>query len=50
MSSYEQWSLTIDEALKAEYQHGMATIQTGELFSGLDRYSSGAWRETRENV
>jgi enoyl-CoA hydratase len=45
MSSYEQWSLTLDEALTGEYHHGMATIQTGELFSGLDRYSSGAWRK-----
>jgi enoyl-CoA hydratase len=45
MSSYEQWSLTLDEALTGEYHHGMATLQTGELFSGLDRYSSGAWRK-----
>jgi enoyl-CoA hydratase len=45
MSSYEQWSLSLDDALANEYQHGMATIRTGELFSGLDRYSSGAWRK-----
>jgi enoyl-CoA hydratase len=47
MSSYEQWSLTLDEALTGEYQHGMATIQTGELFGGLERYASGAWRQAR---
>jgi enoyl-CoA hydratase len=46
MSSYEQWSLTLDDALTGEYHHGMATLRTGELFSGLDRYSSGAWRES----
>lgn len=45
MSSYEQWSLSLEDALANEYQHGMATIRTGELFSGLDRYSSGAWRK-----
>jgi enoyl-CoA hydratase len=45
LSSYEQWSLGLEEALAGEYRHGMATLQTGELFSGLDRYSSGEWRD-----
>jgi enoyl-CoA hydratase len=45
LSSYEQWSLPLDEALANEYRHGIATLQTGEMFSGLDRYASGAWRE-----
>jgi enoyl-CoA hydratase len=49
MSSYQQWSLTLDEALANEYEHGMATVRTGELFGGLDRYSSGDWRNTRES-
>jgi enoyl-CoA hydratase len=44
LSSYEQWSLALDEALAAEYRHGMATLQTGELFTGLDDYASGTWR------
>ncbi len=43
-SSYEQWSLPLDEALAAEYRHGMAALQTGELFAGLERYASGTWR------
>jgi enoyl-CoA hydratase len=43
-SSYEQWSLGLEDALAAEYRHGMATLQTGELFTGLDRYASGQWR------
>jgi enoyl-CoA hydratase len=46
LSSYEQWSLTLDEALANEYRHGMATLETGEMFAGLDRYSSGAWRRS----
>jgi enoyl-CoA hydratase len=44
-SSYEQWALDIDEALANEYRHGVATIKTGELVGGLDRYTSGAWRK-----
>jgi enoyl-CoA hydratase len=47
LSSYEQWSLALDEALAAEYRYGIATLQTGELFTGLDRYASGAWREAQ---
>jgi enoyl-CoA hydratase len=46
MSSYEQWSMPLAEALSNEYEHGMATLRTGELFGGLERYSSGDWRET----
>src|SRR6059036_1667594 len=45
LSSYEQWSLSLEEALANEYRHGMATLQTGEMFEGLARYASGAWRE-----
>jgi enoyl-CoA hydratase len=45
LSSYGQWSRSLEEALADEYDHGMSTLQTGELFSGLDRYASGAWRE-----
>jgi enoyl-CoA hydratase len=48
LSSYEQWSLAVDEALANEYRHGMATLQTGELFSGLDDYASGGWRAERQ--
>jgi enoyl-CoA hydratase/carnithine racemase len=47
LSSYEQWSLPLDEALANEYRHGIATLQTGELFGGLERYASGAWRDER---
>ncbi|HVS28296.1 MAG TPA: crotonase/enoyl-CoA hydratase family protein [Solirubrobacteraceae bacterium] len=43
-SSYDQWSLDLDAALAAEYRHGMATLQTGEMLAGLDDYASGGWR------
>ena len=44
LSSYEQWSLALDDALANEFRHGMATLRTGELFAGLDQYASGSWR------
>ena len=44
LSSYEQWSLSLAEALAAEYRHGMATVGTGEMWGGLERYASGGWR------
>jgi enoyl-CoA hydratase len=46
LSSYEQWSLDLDEALANEYRHGMATLETGQMLSGLDRYASGDWRRS----
>jgi enoyl-CoA hydratase len=45
MSSYEQWSMTVPDAISNEFDHGMATLQTGQLVEGLDRYQSGAWRD-----
>jgi len=44
LASYEQWSLTLDAALAGEYRHGLATIESGELVGGLERYASGGWR------
>ncbi len=43
-SSYEQWALEMTDALANEYRHGIATIQTGEMIGGLDRYAAGSWR------
>src|SRR3954452_15130584 len=44
-SSYEQWPLSLAAALSNEFEHGMATLRTGELFGGLDDYAAGGWRE-----
>jgi enoyl-CoA hydratase len=43
-SAYEAWSLGLAEALAGEYRHGMATVATGELVGGLDRYAGGNWK------
>jgi len=48
LSSYEQFSLSLDDALAGEYRHGMATLQTGEMLGGLESYASGGWRGERE--
>jgi enoyl-CoA hydratase/carnithine racemase len=45
LSSYEQWSMLLDEALANEYRHGMATLETGEMQEGLKSYASGEWRQ-----
>jgi enoyl-CoA hydratase len=44
MSSYEQWSLTIADALHNEYEHGMASLASGEARAGATRFSAGAGR------
>lgn len=48
LSSYEQWSLPLEDALANEYRHGIATLETGEMLSGLDRYAGGGWRNAGE--
>ena len=47
LSTQEQWSLSLPEALSNEYRHGMAALQSAEMLSGLDRYASGSWRQER---
>jgi enoyl-CoA hydratase len=47
LSSYEQWSLGLADALAGEYRHGMATLRTGEMLGGLEDYASGGWRGER---
>jgi len=45
LSSYGQWSLELKEALRNEYEHGVATLKTGEMFGGLEDFAAGDWRE-----
>jgi enoyl-CoA hydratase len=47
LSSYQQWSLPLADALLTEFHHGMATLQSGEMLDGLDRYGTGQWRAER---
>jgi len=43
-SSYDQWSLDLDAALRREYELGIATIRSGETLEGARRFAGGAGR------
>jgi enoyl-CoA hydratase len=43
-SSYEQWALSLDDALRNEFERGAATIASGETLEGASRFASGAGR------
>src|SRR6266508_4277996 len=43
-SSYEQWALPLDAALRNEYELGVATVASGETLEGASRFASGAGR------
>ena len=44
MSCYEQWSLSTEEAMRNEYQRGLAVLQSGESVAGAQRFAGGAGR------
>jgi hypothetical protein len=44
LSSYEQWNLDLEAALRNEYHHGMRVVQSGGMFEGLDRFTKTAGR------
>jgi enoyl-CoA hydratase/carnithine racemase len=44
MSAYEGWTLPLSDALRSEYRHGIATIDSGETRAGAARFASGVGR------
>ncbi len=44
LASYEQWSLSMAEALRNEFYRGMQVIGTGETAQGAARFAGGAGR------
>jgi enoyl-CoA hydratase len=46
-SSYEQWDLTLDDALANETRLGMQVIASGETLDGATRFAEGAGRHGR---
>jgi enoyl-CoA hydratase len=44
ISACEQWSLSLEDALAAEYRHGVRSLESGEFLTGLERYGSGTGR------
>jgi enoyl-CoA hydratase/carnithine racemase len=43
-SSYEQWGLPLDDAIRAELRHGMGVLRSGESLAGAARFAAGAGR------
>jgi enoyl-CoA hydratase len=43
-SSYEQWGLGLDDALRRETALGLETLRSGESLEGATRFASGAGR------
>lgn len=44
MSSYQQWPMSLEEALRNEYRLGNAVIESGETREGATRFAQGAGR------
>ncbi|HLX40621.1 MAG TPA: crotonase/enoyl-CoA hydratase family protein [Ktedonobacteraceae bacterium] len=44
LSSYEQWSLPLDEALRNETSHGLEVLKSGEALTGASRFVEGHGR------
>jgi enoyl-CoA hydratase len=44
LSSYQQWTLPLDDALLLETRFGLETISSGETFEGATRFAKGAGR------
>lgn len=44
MSSYQQWSMDLETALRNEYRLGMEVIRSGETQEGATRFAKGAGR------
>lgn len=44
ISAYEQWSLSLDQALAREFDFGIDTLRSGEAVAGAQRFASGKGR------
>jgi enoyl-CoA hydratase len=44
LSSYRQWSLPLDAALREETRLGLDVIRSGETVAGAKRFAAGAGR------
>ncbi|HEV8039222.1 MAG TPA: crotonase/enoyl-CoA hydratase family protein [Bryobacteraceae bacterium] len=44
LSSYEQWSLPMSNAVRNEFRRGLSVIESGETVAGAQRFASGQGR------
>jgi enoyl-CoA hydratase len=47
LSSYEQWGLPLQEALRNECRHGRISLDSGDARSGADKFREGEGRHGR---
>lgn len=47
LSAYQQWGLSLPDALANEFEHGIAVIRSGETREGAARFAEGAGRGGR---
>ena len=47
LSSYEQWSLPLAEAIRNEFRRGLQVIDSGETVEGARRFAAGQGRHGR---
>ena len=47
LSSYEQWGLPLNEALKNECRHGQVSLASGDAVTGAGRFKGGEGRHGR---
>lgn len=47
LSSYEQWGMSLADAMNNEFTHGAQTLASGETLAGATRFSNGAGRHGR---
>ena len=44
LSAYEQWDMSLEEALSNEFDHGLKVLTSGESLAGAQRFSEGKGR------
>jgi enoyl-CoA hydratase len=47
-SSYAQWGLALDDAIRVELEHGVRVLHAGDVIAGAARFASGAGRHGTE--
>jgi enoyl-CoA hydratase len=50
MSAYEQWNLSLEDALQNEFNRGMKVISSGETLAGADRFAKGIGKHGKFKV
>jgi len=41
LSCYEQWGMSLDEAMRSEFRHGLESLSSGEARAGAERFRKG---------